>query len=80
MKNKGNIISLIIMGVIVAIFAVLYFVLKDMIYLKVGLLAIGALNIVNGFVAVKNNMTAVGVIYLVGGAALVIVMAISLFI
>ena len=78
--KKINVILLILMAVTVVVFSVLYFSSGNLLFLKLGLLAIGILNILNGIIAVKSGMSTVAVIYLVGGAALMLIMTYSLFI
>ena len=78
--KKINVLLLILTAVIVVVFSVLYFTSGSLIFLKLGLLAIGVLNILNGIIAVKSGMSAVAVIYLIGGAALTLIMTYSLFI
>ncbi len=79
-KNKFHTIILFIIAGIIVVFTVLYFILDDLLYLKLGLLSVGVLNMINGFVAVRNGISSVATIYLAGGAALTLVMIYSLFI
>ena len=76
MDKRASIIVLILLGVIIVFFSILYFVFQDLLYIMLALLCIGVLNIANGFVSLKSGQKTGGAIFLVGGIVLTCFMAI----
>lgn len=80
MNKKAMMGMLIALAVIIALFAILYFINQDLVFIMYALLAIGVLNIVNGFVAMKSGVKTVGMIFFIGGAALTVFMLLAIFV